>query len=351
MIMIRGTRRAAGTVRHVTPVPIAVAEGLVATVYEQVERDFGMLAPPVALHSPAPEPLAGSWMILRETLVARGVVDRGTKEAVATAVSIGNACPYCVDVHSSTMHGLARGRESAQIASGNLDELADPVLRAVAGWARDSGHVAAAVPVPAAAVPEVLGVAVVFHYINRMVNLFLPESPFPPRLPGAARTTVRRVFGRLMDLSGSGPEPGAAPTLLPAAPATAVPGWAADSPSIGDAFARAGAAFDRAGLRSVPGPVRSLVTDRLDAWDGRPPGANRGWLSEAVSALAPADQPAGRLALLAAFGSYQSIEADFAAVRATGAGDQELIEVTSWAAMRAALRVGTLGVGPSASAA
>ena len=350
VIMIHGTRRAAATVRHVRPVPIATAQGLVADVYAQVERDFGMLAPPVSLHSPAPEPLAACWAVLRETLLARGTVARATKEAVATAVSLGNACPYCVDVHSSALHGLAHGRESVLIADGNLDRIADPQLRALAHWARGSGApTGGAPPVGAEAVPEVLGVAVVFHYINRMVNLFLPESPFPPRLPGGARTLVRRVFGRMMGLTGGAPEPGASLALLPPAPVTADLGWTAGNPTVRDAFARAGAAFDRAGRRSVPDSVRSLVTARLDGWDGEPPGPNRGWLTEAVADLSPADRPAGRLALLAAIGSYQSTDRDIDTLRAAGAGDRELVEIAAWAGMAAARRVGTLGVGPAAT--
>src|SRR5690606_8869078 len=41
-------------VRHVTPVRPRAARGLVAEVYAGLERDFGMLAPPVILHSPVP---------------------------------------------------------------------------------------------------------------------------------------------------------------------------------------------------------------------------------------------------------------------------------------------------------
>lgn len=38
-----------------------------------------MLAPPVALHSPAPEVLAASWVMMREILIVPGTVDRTTK--------------------------------------------------------------------------------------------------------------------------------------------------------------------------------------------------------------------------------------------------------------------------------
>lgn len=65
----KAVRRSLARVRYVTPVPPGAAQGLVAEVYAQAERDFGVLAPPVVLHSPAPSSLAASWLLVRETLV------------------------------------------------------------------------------------------------------------------------------------------------------------------------------------------------------------------------------------------------------------------------------------------
>ncbi len=60
-LMRRALRRSTAQIRHISPVPPGSATGQVAAVYAQVERDFGMLAPPVALHSPAAGPLAACW--------------------------------------------------------------------------------------------------------------------------------------------------------------------------------------------------------------------------------------------------------------------------------------------------
>ena len=81
-------------VRYVSPVRPGAAQGLVGRVYEQVEREFGVLAPSLVLHSPAPQVLAASWLMLRETLLVVRKVERAAKEAVATTVSLGNACPW-----------------------------------------------------------------------------------------------------------------------------------------------------------------------------------------------------------------------------------------------------------------
>nr|WP_311132382.1 carboxymuconolactone decarboxylase family protein [Nonomuraea gerenzanensis]SBO95865.1 alkylhydroperoxidase like protein, AhpD family [Nonomuraea gerenzanensis] len=191
-------------VRHVSPVPPRAARGLVGRVYGQLVRDFGMAAPPVLLHSPAPEVLAAGWMMLRESLLSGGVAARVVKEVVATEVSAANACPYCVDVHRATLLGL-RGHD-------------DPRYAPVAAWARSTGGGRAATEPPPALDAELVAVAVTFHYLNRMVAVFLGDSPLPPEVPRRARGPALRVFGRLMRPAARRTiPPGESLPLLPAA--------------------------------------------------------------------------------------------------------------------------------------
>ena len=137
-------------VRYVSPVRRGAARGLVGRVYNQIEQEFGVLAPSVALHSPAPEVLAATWLMLREVLVVTGTVDRTAKEAVSAAVSIGNTCPWCTAVHSATFSGLSGsaaavgpGQSNAAAVgpgqSNAVRSITDPRLRAIATWATDSG--------------------------------------------------------------------------------------------------------------------------------------------------------------------------------------------------------------------
>lgn len=171
MFVRTALRRSLGQIRHVTPVRPRSAPDLVDRVYRQVERDFGLLAPPVALHSPAPECLAACWLMLREALVADGQADRAAKEAVAAAVSQSNACPYCVEVHGASLHGLAGAGAAEALVAGELDSITDARIRAVATWARAGGRDSSSPAPTAAQLPELIGVAVTFHYLNRMVNI------------------------------------------------------------------------------------------------------------------------------------------------------------------------------------
>ncbi|MEV6829573.1 carboxymuconolactone decarboxylase family protein [Amycolatopsis sp. NPDC051102] len=323
-------RRSLRDTRYVGVVPRRRATGLVAEVYRQVERDFSMLAPPVALHSAAPEALAAAWTVLRETLLAQGFADRAAKEAVATGVSAANSCPYCVDVHGMTLAAIPAAPDGTD-------------RKALEDWARASATGAAdAPPFPPAQAPELVGVAVAFQYYNRMVNVFLRESPFPSHVPESAKPQARRVLGGVLrPPSGPGPKAGDSVKLLPEAPLPEDLGWASQNAIVADAFARAYAATEAAGARSVPPAVRTLLHDRLSTWDGQPPGLSRAWLEEAVASLTEADRPAARLALAIALASYQVDEGLVDAFRATEPADATLIELAAYASMAAARRVST----------
>jgi AhpD family alkylhydroperoxidase len=335
-LLASGVRRTLGQIRYVSPVLPGHAEGLVGRVYAQAERDFGLVAPPLVLHSPAPAVLAATWLMLRETLLSNGAATRAQKEVVAAAVSVANECPYCVAVHSAAFRGLVGGSAAAEIAAGRFENVADPELRDTALWAREAGRPGQAQPAPMGGFAELAGVAVTFHYLNRMVTIFLPESPLPPLTPKPMAGWVMGMLASAM--IAPSPVPGASLELLPDAPLPAEFSWAAGEPRVAAALARASAAIDAAGGQAIPEPVRELVLDRLRDWDGQPHGASRSWADDGAGGLAPADRPLGRLALLAAFAPYQVTKGDVEALEPSG--DAALIALTSWASMAAARRVG-----------
>ncbi|MGD0602508.1 MAG: carboxymuconolactone decarboxylase family protein [Streptosporangiaceae bacterium] len=330
-------------VKHVPQIRFNKAGGLVASVYGQMEREFGMLAPPVTLHSPLPEVLAGCWLVLRETLIAPGRVTRSEKEAVAAAVSVSNSCPYCVTIHSGVMRALLPGPDAAALAADQVKKISDPQIAAIAAWGRNIADPEALTeaPFPAEHVPELLGVAVTFHYLNRMVNIFLGEIPLPPAAPEAVLGPIMRVAGRLMRSAGrNAAAPGASLSLLPDAPLPKDMSWAAGSPSIAGAYARLAASIEDAGHDYVPAAVRELLFAELAVWNGRSKGLSRAWVEDATRTLSDADRPAGRLALLTAFASYQVDQGVIDAFRATQPADETLVGLTSWASLTTARHIG-----------
>jgi AhpD family alkylhydroperoxidase len=297
-------------IRHVAPVRRGQATGLVARVYRQVEADFGVLAPPIALHACAPQTLAAAWVLLRESLVVPGTVSRVDKEAVAAAVSRQNACPYCVTIHGSVMTRLgARGP----------------------------------VPPPAGGDPEVTAMVLVMHYLNRMVNVFLRDVPLPPGVPDMALKPVMRVLGTdLLAAAQRRHAAGASVDLLPGAALPEDLSWAARSGSLAPALARACAMIEVAGQRSVPGNVRTMILDALSDWHGEARGISRAWTADVVAALPDDQKAAGRLALLVTFASFQVDAGVVQSYRSTGADDAAIMELSAWSALAAARRMGVL---------
>ncbi|GAA5176133.1 carboxymuconolactone decarboxylase family protein [Pseudonocardia eucalypti] len=322
-------------IRYVTPVP---AGDLARRVSAQITRDVGAVVPPYALHLPAPEVLAASWAITREPVFG-AALPRVLKEAVGAAVSATNACPYCVDVHTSTMSALDRSRDGEALAAGRDDRMTDPRLRALVGWARATrspgSPLLADPPFSAAEAPEVIGTALGYHYINRMVSVFLVESPFPTGAGGAVKRALAWLARPVLRASvRRTPLPGAALEFLPDTGRWS--GWAGPDPVIGAAFAGAAELFERAGRRVLAEPVRELVLARLAGWSGERPPLSRGWVEDAVHGLPDALRAEARLALLTALAPYQ-VDADV--IDGFRAGEEALVAATGWASFAATRRV------------
>jgi AhpD family alkylhydroperoxidase len=324
-------------IRHVSAVRRGRAPTPVVQVYRQMEADFGVLAPPVALHAPSPDVLAATWLLLRETLIVSGVTPRAAKEAVATAVSLSNACPYCATIHNNALSVLGASGGGTAGAQVDLESLADWAL------AGQRPGAPAEPPFPSEDTAHLVGVAVLMHYLNRMVNVFLRDVPLPPGVPELALSPVLWVLGKVMGRAARGPHPaGASLDLLPPAEPTADLKWAAGDAVVADAFARVFAAIDAVGQRSVSAEIRALVTENVATWQGGLRGISRRWVDELVTVLPEQQRAAGRLALLVAFASYQVDDEVIKRCREQGADDRTLIELCAWASLSAARRIGSL---------
>lgn len=331
-------------IRYLGTVPTANAQGLVAEVYDQMRREF-QLVPPVTLHAPNPELLAGVWGMLRETIVA-GPVDRTLREVVCEAVSQINQCTFCVDAHSTLLTGLDHKDTADAIHANRPDLISDPTIRAVARWAlanRQPGNeLLRNPPFPAESAPEFIGSAVCFHYIDRMVSVFLADSPVPlPTWLRWLRGTVIRVAGSTVGkriMAVTVPSGGAVGSLPHAQPSGEF-SWAEPKPAVAAAIGRLEAVIEKQGKEALPEAVRNVVTQRVADWNGEQPSISRSWVESAVSSLDEPDQPAGRLTLLVALAPYQVDETIIRAFRGRHPSDETLLAATAWASFTATRRI------------
>jgi hypothetical protein len=248
------------------------------------------------------------------------------------------------------MYDLAGEEDAEAIGGDRLADLRDPEMRRLAQWARDAHVADSSTPdsplVRGACGAELIGVAVAFHYLNRMVNVFLSDYLLPPRIRGTARRRLKRGVSMAMRpmLRRHAP-PGEALALLPPAPLPADAAWARGGEGIADAVARASAVFEAGGARALPDSVRGLVKARLARWQGEEMGLSRAWCEEAIEELPVAQRPAGRLALLTAFASYQ-VDGDVVEAFKQQLGDPQqadaaLVEATAWVSYTTARLIGS----------
>ncbi len=331
-------------IRYIQSVAKNSAEGLVARVYSQIKKEFGALVEPFTLHSPSPELLAGTWSACRESLLV-GDVRRDVKEAVAATVSRINQCPYCVDAHTIMLNATSAHNSADSIIHQRDDQIRDPAVRSIVEWARATRSPGAEVlispPFSPKDAPEIIGTAVFFHYVNRMANVLLSETPLPsnhPWLKGILKRMAGWFFSRAIHRS----KPlGASLELLPETELPADLAWAKGSPNIAGAFARFAAVIDMAGRDFIPKDVRECVVKHVQAWDGKDPKLGRHWVEEAMSGLDEKSKDIGRLVLLTALAPYQVDEGVVNAFTTHITGDDRLIGALAWGSFTAARKIGT----------
>ncbi len=320
-------------IKYIKPIAPKHAEGLVKPVYAQIKRDFGRVVEPFFLHSPLPELLAGAWMACRETELV-GAVPRNIKEAVATAVSKLNQCPYCVDAHTIMLQAGDEKDLPKAIRSGEFEQIKDEKARSVVEWIQNNPNARLFTEAEA---PEIIGTAVYFHYINRIANVLLGETPLPSNQP-MLKGSLLRVAGLMF--SSAVHRPKTIGDSLQFLPETELPkdlGWAEGAANVAGAFARFAKAVESSGEYALPKEVRLLVEEEIGkALAGKNsfnPAQTSQFSDEALNS-------AVQLTLLTAVASYRVDEKTVAAFRRYNPEDTKLLGALSWASFTAARKIG-----------
>src|SRR5215471_10127748 len=251
-------------VHYITPVAPKQAQGQLAAVYKKIRQELGLLPEPFTLHSPAPTLLAGFWSVFRTSLLV-GMAARGAKEAVAAAVSDLNRCPWCVDAHTTMLYATGHQHTAQAILSDGDRSHLPEALRAIVDWA----YATRTPGVPALAHPpfrseqagEFLGTALAFHYLNRMVSVFLTET-FLPTIPWM-RAASRRMGGWLFAGMGRRTDAPSEPDGASALPAELH--WMGQWPTVAHAFAAWDSMVEHLGTQALPETVRKLLDRTVGA--------------------------------------------------------------------------------------
>lgn len=330
-------------IKYITTVSPTSAHGLVAELYTQIKRDFGAIVEPFSLHSLLPKLLAGVWIATRETELT-GIVPRNTKEVIATAISIANKCPYCVDAHTIMLDAVGEHKASDALSKRAISGIGDSKLKAIGEWALSTllpdSVILHSPPFSKKEAPEIIGMAVQYHYINKMVSFFLNETPLPLNRRWLKRP-LKRMAGWYFSFSAKRPKlPGESLKFLPDSELPSDLVWARDSQYVAKAFARFAAAINEVGKENLADNVRSSVQSYISTWYGESPGISRQWVEKAIQNLDNRSKTAGRLVLTAAIAPYQVDEKMICHFRTLHPKEETLLGAIAWGSFMVAKRIG-----------
>lgn len=329
-------------INYLDYVPPSRGEGRIGEIYRLAEKEFGAAAEPIVVHSVAPSLLDRFWELGRETLLVSSQVPRLHKEAITTAISVINRCPYCVDVHGVLSNALGDASLAKAIERNDFDAIGDENLRRRVHWASQTRTPGSAIiqspPFSLSEAPEIVGTAIYFHYVNRLVNVFVQESHLPT-------SRWRGVFHRLgtwmmTSILRQSIAAGAERAYRVSPRALAGLDWAQAEPRIANRFAAFGQETNRLAREHLSADVRHRVQTYLQNWQGEDPGLGRAWLEEIVADLDAPDAIQVRLALVSAITPYRIDDALIGSFREIHPQDEALLAIVAWSSFATALRIG-----------
>ena len=304
----------------------------------QAVLDFGMVPPPLSIHKYDRDLFAASWACLRETLVV-GRVPRYFKEAVASGASEANQCPYCVGAHSMMFDVYEPAKKKqplvdAPFRSWDLEKLKM--------WARSSylpENDQAPPPFPKTFQSEIIGTAVYFHYLTRMVTIYLGDSFVPKSLKWTVplMMPLMRLFMGLNDKRSKK----LGTSKLSNVPMTGGPEWA-DQDNIRIAFAQFQAVTDSKVIQVLSESMMAFVDTFLSKWQGFNAGLSASWVDahlEELSKLDEVEKQQARYMLLVIGSPYMITDEEKKSLKKI-MGNSNLLIMTAWVSLRAALKIG-----------
>ena len=232
------------------------------------------------LHACDSELLIGHWHMSKAVYFS-GAYQREYKDIIAAGVSAANACSYCLEAHGDLAAlnykdvGTAI-RRNAPTAIGNSEQ------RALFEWARNSlqpGMSKFDLPALADNRVEIVAVALMFHYVNRIVNIMLEDSPLMlPKIPGLKKVIMTLARPVLRNLASKTVE---RPGVINNIDLNSFD-WAANDPVIQSSFCFFESATNRAIANVLSAPTQQKIIEKIQTWQGESMPMSRSWVEEAV---------------------------------------------------------------------
>ena len=321
------------------------ATGELADLYKQIRNDF-QLVPPITLFSANSDMLAALWAISRESQLAKGLVSRSDKEVVSSAISSMNNCSYCVDAHIGMLHGSSEHDTAKAMLNNDFDKIDNTKAKGYVVWAlatlSPKSLQLKEPPFSKNEAPEVIGTALSYHFINRMVAVFLGKSPLPVNTDSALMRNIgTRIFGATAgkSIANKQVEVGNSLSFIPEVILPKDFSWAEPNQAIAKAYAGFSALMEKAGQETIAPEIRTLLEQNLNNWQGEEMGISRQWLEEAIQGLDSKHLSTARLVFLTALSPYQVDEEIIKDFQKNHPTESELLSACCWASYATTKRI------------
>lgn len=317
--------------------------GLTRAVLDQMKRDF-TLAEPFTISYPSEQQFVYRWMLNREAYLVNTNVTRVLKDAVAYGVSLANQCPFCAEGHEM-MIAASGHRQEAKLIQDASEQHKGKIFQ-IADWAKQANNsgndLVKSPPFSVQEAPELIGTLYCFNVTNRLVNLFLGDSPVPvskdQKLLWSVMYFVATRF-MMKPFVTRKIESGKSLSLISLPAHENVHSWTQEVPAISTAFGAVLDDLNRIEKKLIPAAIAESINHILQNWNGKPQPPGRQWLNEQMEGTDPAQQPLYKLALLVMFASYSVTEEDITAFRKLYPEDQSLVDLCYWAANKVSIRL------------
>ncbi|GEM_PF-2690726 len=342
----------AQAVKYVNVHGLQGVQGVLKEINEQINRDFGLVGP-FTLSTPSARVHAVRWAIAREVFVVETNVKRATKEIVAAAIAQINKCPYCEDVHRTSIASSGDEDTAKAIANETWKSMENKKTKALIEWALNTRNPGADIvrnpPFSIHEAPEIIGTALVFHSTNRLVSIFLEDSPVPgvlgkPLVKNSALFIASKTFFKSMVSKKAGT--GDSLKFIENYPASKNVSWAKSIPAYVQALTANEILLNKIEAEVIPFRTVQLFKEYISTWQGDDMLLGRAWLSEILSGLDEIEKPVATLVFLAALAPFTITEDDINNFRKINPGDKALIEVCFWAIETATKRISEWLVNP-----
>lgn len=330
------TAQNANAVKYINIFGLKDSEGEIKKINLQINRDFGLVGP-LTLSTPSLRIHAIRWATARESFVVESNIKRVTKEIVAAGIAQINKCPYCEDVHGTSISSTGDNETSKAIANGTWESLKDERTKAIIEWSLNTRNPTAKIiknpPFSIDEAPEIIGTALVFHSTNRLVSLFLEESPLPSFLSTklmkktALKIASKTLFKSMVMKKASAGE------SLQFIQDYKIPKSVERSnavPSFSKVLIAEEILLNEIEKEIIPQKIVALFKEKVNNWEGEEMPLGRGWLSELTNGLNKDEIPIANLIFLSAFSPHTIIKNDINKFRKINPTDKDLVEICFW---------------------